>query len=108
MLQGKNPTGEDCGRASKEERWTPSLFGHMWNKKIGIRTGIADLKRDDGTTTGIDEEKAQLLNDFFQSVFTEEPEGELPEALEITYEKPLTDMDIKTEVVKKTTHKPQK
>ena len=80
----------------------------MWNKKIGIRTGIADLIRDDGTTTGIDEEKAQLLNDFFQSVFTEETEGELPEALEITYEKPLTDMDIKTEDVKKTTHKPQK
>ena len=63
--------------------------------------GTANLKGDDDTTIVTDKEKARLLNDFFQSLFTEEPQGVLPEVSELAYEKPLTDMDIKTENVKK-------
>ncbi|KAK3758186.1 hypothetical protein RRG08_027818 [Elysia crispata] len=60
-----------------------------------------DLKRDDGTIASTDKEKAQVLNDFFQSVFTEEPDGELPKAPQFTFNSPLTNIDFKTEDIRK-------
>ena len=57
--------------------------------------------KDDGTTARTDEENAKVLNDFFQSVFTEEPEGEQPEAPVIEFTNPLTDIEIDVVEVKK-------
>ena len=39
---------------------------------------MADLKDSDGTLITGDEEKANLLNEFFASVFVNEPHGPLP------------------------------
>ena len=69
--------------------------------KTSTRSGIGDLKRDDGTIASTDKEKAQVLNDFFQSVFTEEPDGELPKAPQFTFNSPLTNIDFKTEDIRK-------
>ena len=40
--------------------------------KTKVKSGIRDLIKDDGVKTQTDEEKAELLNDFFVSVFTQE------------------------------------
>ena len=56
------------------------MFFSYTNSKIKSKTGIADLTKSDGTKTKTDEEKAELLNQVFQSVlFTTESAGPLPE-----------------------------
>ena len=46
--------------------------------KTKVKQGISDLKRDDGTTAHTDEEKAEELNAFFASVFTNEDTTDVP------------------------------
>ena len=57
--------------------------------------------RNDGTTAKTDKEKAQVLNEFFQSVFTIEPDGELPEAPNYKPNSTLSDFTITKEEVLK-------
>jgi hypothetical protein len=40
------------------------------NSRKKVQTGIADLKRDDGSITENDFEKPEELNRFFKTVFT--------------------------------------
>jgi len=54
-------------------------FWRYVNSKTKSRSGVADLKRDDNTLTVSDMEKAELLNSFFQSVYTIEDEEPLPD-----------------------------
>lgn len=42
-----------------------------------------------------------MLNDFFQSVFTEEPDGELPEAQKYEFSSALADIEIREEDIRK-------
>ena len=62
---------------------------------------MADLKKPDGTKTATDNEKADVLNQFFQSVFTQEDAGPLPEAPIYEYDEELADFEITEEEVKK-------
>ena len=57
--------------------------------------------KDDGTKTKTDREKAEILNEFFKSVFTNENPGPLPNFDQHGYSSELKDFDIKTEDVKK-------
>ena len=43
-----------------------------------MRCDIMSLRKEDGSLTCSDCETAQCLNDFFSSVFTIEPEADLP------------------------------
>jgi hypothetical protein len=79
----------------------PKAFWAYVKSKTTVRTGVADLKREDGSKTTTDKEKAELLNQFFQSVFTVEDDGPLPEPPEYNFDEPLTDFDISTEDVRK-------
>ena len=40
------------------------------NSKLKTRTGVGNLLKPDGTLTNTDEEKVNMLNDYFISVFT--------------------------------------
>ena len=66
-----------------------------------VRTGVSDLLKADGSKTSSDSEKAQVLNDFFQSVFTEEPDGDLPNPPTFEFKEQLNDTEITVEEVKK-------
>ena len=44
-----------------------------------IKEGVAQMERVNGDLTKSDEETANVLNDFFTSVYTKEPDAVLPE-----------------------------
>ena len=54
------------------------LFNYLKSKSV-LRKTVERLKRDDGTETNSPSETAEVLADFFQSVFKPEPFGPLPE-----------------------------
>ncbi|CAI9719265.1 Hypothetical predicted protein [Octopus vulgaris] len=76
-------------------------FWSYVKSKTKSKTGIADLKRSDGSKTTTDKEKADLLNTFFQSVSTVEKEGDLPDMPEYTHDTELTNLNISVEKVHK-------
>ena len=86
---------------AEQAKRNPKSFWSYVKAKTSTRSGIGDLKRDDGTIASTDKEKAQVLNDFFQSVFTEEPDGELPKSPQFPFNSPLTNIDFKTEDIRK-------
>ena len=62
------------GSAIKEE---PKKFWKFIKNLRQENTGVAELEKD-GQIISDDTEKANILNEQFQSVFTDEPPGELP------------------------------
>ena len=48
-----------------------ALYGYMRNK-LGLKPRIGQLVKSDGSLTDSDGETAEVLNNFFQSVFTNE------------------------------------
>ena len=107
--KARNKAARECRKAkirlektvAEQAKRNPKSFWSYVKAKTSTRSGIGDLKRDDGTIASTDKEKAQVLNDFFQSVFTEEPYGELPKAPQFTFNSPLTNIDFKTEDIRK-------
>ena len=107
--KARNKAARECRKAkirlektvAEQAKRNPKSFWSYVKAKTSTRSGIGDLKRDDGTIASTDKEKAQVLNDFFQSVFTEEPDGELPKAPQFTFNSPLTNIDFKTEDIRK-------
>ena len=72
-----------------------------------IRSAVADLGRPNRTMTGTDVDKAEVLNSYFTSVFTQESLENTPtfeRTLHNTEE--LTDFMITDEIVLKTTKPP--
>jgi hypothetical protein len=68
---------------------------------VTVRSGIGDLKDESGTTHSDDISKADILNDFFCSVFTKENTDAIPE-LEIKHTGPkLASITITTDIVTK-------
>ena len=47
--------------------------------KTKVKAGVCDLEREDGSLARIDEEKAEVLTNFFSSVFTREDTTEAPD-----------------------------
>ena len=56
----------------------PKNFWSYVRSKTKARAWVADLKDKDGYTASTDIEKANLLNNFFASVFTKEDTHQLP------------------------------
>ena len=65
------------------------------------KSGVADLHKEDGSTTTNDQEKAEVLNDFFVSVFTRENLDHIPEFSPGNVENTLNDIDIDSAMVYK-------
>ena len=107
--KANNRARRECRRADKnkekkvaeEAKENPNGFWRFVNAKLKVKSGIADLKKDDGSKTTTDEEKAELLNRFFQSVFTSEDQGPLPKFTEYDYESSLENIDINEDKVRK-------
>ena len=93
---------KEISRTAKEN---PKKFWGYVKSKMKTKTGIADLiKKKDGNheeLTKTDQEKAEVLADFFSSVFTLEPDTEIPKLEEKNYHDPLMNMLITQEEVQK-------
>ena len=56
---------------------TKSFWGYT-NSGVKVKIPVGELERQDGTVASNDQEKADVLNDFFTSVFTEEDQSHIP------------------------------
>ena len=78
-LVKKQNMEKDIGKNAKTN---PKKFWQYANSKRKTKSGIAELKykNDKGeiNITECDKDKANVLANFFSSVFTNEPEGDLP------------------------------
>ena len=62
----------------KEFKKKPKAFYSYVRSKQKVKVGISQLEKEDGSLTQDDTEAANVLNDFFKSVFTREPDGDVP------------------------------
>ena len=88
-------------QVAQQAKDDPGAFYRYANSKIKSRTGIADLNKENGSKTANDTEKAELLNNFFKSVFTMEDPGPLPDFEDYIYTSELTDIEVTSEEVRK-------
>jgi hypothetical protein len=108
-VKARNKAARACRSAKRkleatvaaQAKTNPKSFWSYVQSKTKTHTGVADLKRDDGTKATTDKEKADILNQFFQSVFTVEKDGYLPETPAYNYDAELVDFEITTEAVRK-------
>lgn len=107
--KANNKARKACRKANKayerkiaeESKKNPKLFYSYANSKMKSKSGIADLTKEDGSKTKTDEEKAELLNKFFQSVFTIENDSQLPYFEDYEYENITEDIDFSIDTIKK-------
>ena len=92
---------------AKQAKSNPKSFGAYAQSKLKTRAGIPDLMKtnvndkNETTYTSSDEEKANVLQNFFSSVFTREPPGDLLYFETKDFKYKLTDIDITYDMVKK-------
>jgi len=81
----------------------PKLFWNYAKSKLKTTERIPDLYSPDGAKVLVtnDVDKANVLSDFFASVFTQEPNTEFPDVASVTIEHPMTQLDINKENVQK-------
>lgn len=111
-LKARNRARKDCRKAQNlmekkvaaQAKENPKAFWSYVSGKTKKRSGVADLKKDDGSKTKSDEEKAEVLNAFFQSVFTKEGEDELPPPPIFKFDNELNDINIQIDKVEKLLH----
>ena len=79
----------------------PKKFWSYIKSKLKTKTSIADLYTDESKTTltDSDEAKANVLGNFFSSVFTIEPENFLPE-LHVKDMPVMNEFEINLDIVK--------
>ena len=100
--RARNKAQRDCREAKKrleiniatKAKCNPKAFWSYVKAKTSLRTGVSDLMKDDGTKTISDQEKAEVLNNFFQSVFTREDDSPLPQPPQYQFSEALKDIDI--------------
>lgn len=63
---------------AKNVKGNPKAFWKYVQEKTRTRTGIADLRKDNGDLTKTEAEKAEVLNDYFSKVFTREDTSGIP------------------------------
>lgn len=89
---------------AKQAKTDPKKFWQYANAKRKTKSGISDLKYKEGDEEKIAEEdttKANVLADFFSSVFTIEPDGEAPTMNPIPTQYPCEDRDFNCEEITK-------
>ena len=69
------------------------------------RSGLGELEMPNGSLTSDNQEKANILNSFFASVFENEGAGDLPEFQDRQFAEPLCSTNITTDRISKTKDK---
>jgi len=82
-------------------KFDPKPFWRYTNSKLKSRPKLGDLVDEDGKLTSDDNKKAELLNNFFTSVFTQEDTSKIPKLDIIHTGTPLTHIEITPEKVNK-------
>jgi hypothetical protein len=89
-LVRKAKTNMEKEIAKNAKKKNPKKFWQYANSKRKTKSGISELKykKENGeeNKTSTDKEKAEVLANFFSSVFTNEPDGEIPNIEPITIE----------------------
>jgi len=65
------------------------------------RSGVADLHCENGSMTKTDEEKAEVLNQFFSSVYTVEDLVNIPTKAQTNVQEILSDIDFSSDDIMK-------
>ena len=80
----------------------PKMFWKYINSRLKSHSGISPLKDKDDKIINEDEAKANILNDFFSSVFTREQIDNLPQIeTKIPYKDHCTEINVSVEEVEK-------
>jgi hypothetical protein len=106
--RARNQAKKACRDAVKETeksvamkaKQNPKAFYAYARTKLNTRDGIADLT-DGGTKVSSDSEKANVLNNFFSSVFTDEDTSQIPDCAQQDFQSVLQDVDISSDAVLK-------
>ena len=92
-------------KIANEAKSNPKKFWRYVREKLRTKVGIADLitnkEGEPERLTTTDTEKAQKLAEFFSSVFTREPPGEVPTPATREYDRPLGEFNITAEGIRK-------
>jgi hypothetical protein len=72
---------------ANESKVNPKKFWKYVQEKLKVNTGIGTLKKKDGSLATDDASKADVLNEFFSSVFTHEDVTNVPKFEEGSYSK---------------------
>ena len=78
---------------AKEAKTNPKALFDYVASKTKQREGIANLVKDDGSLTKNEGEKAQVLSQFFKSVYTCEGDGPVPD-FESKFSKPIAHIEV--------------
>ncbi|KAI8493269.1 hypothetical protein Bbelb_292730 [Branchiostoma belcheri] len=86
---------------ARDIKQNPKSFWKYVNSRLKTKTTIGDLKMADGTMTSSKKEKADTLNQYFCSVFTEEDTEHMPQMETKYFGPPLEDILITPEIILK-------
>jgi len=88
-------------KLAKESKQNPKAFYKYAKSKLKTRPGISQLSRDDGSLTKTDTQKANILNDFFSSVFTKEDMVNIPDDFTKRTDSTISDIALSKEDIEK-------
>ena len=86
---------------SKEIKNNNKLFWRYVNSNRTTKAAISDLLKDDGTLATTDQEKAEVLNQQFSSVFTRENTDDIPVLDDLPCQTSLSTINVTVEGVEK-------
>jgi len=78
---------------AREMKNNPKKFFKCANSKMKTRSGVAELQCENGSVTKTDEQKAELLNQFFSSVYTVEDLVNIQTKAQADVQEVLSDID---------------
>ena len=80
---------------AKNSKHNPRMFWKYVQEKTKQKTGIATLIKEDGSIAETDKEKAETLNTFFTSVFTNENVTNIPQLNESSLSEDINVCDLR-------------
>ncbi|MEW8545737.1 MAG: endonuclease/exonuclease/phosphatase family protein, partial [Candidatus Thiodiazotropha sp.] len=80
----------------------PKLFWRYVSDKSKTKVNVGQLMTVNGHFTSNDKEKAEVLNNYFASVFTIENQTRIPQFAERNFQHPLEDIIINESIVRRT------
>ena len=87
-------------KLAEDVKTHPKSFWKYSNDKLKTRDKVNDLLKENGSLTKNDNEKAEVLNSFFKSVFTVEDTSQLPEPQGMKVDQVLSTVEITPLIVK--------